>query len=525
MYRSPLKSSQYTQIKTLKPRLKFCVSCRVKLIFKYKQDVKTVFCLDRTLLVTRWAYKCPSSNCKKYGKSILAARMGLKNHSVGYDLLAEIGFQRVNEKKTLLNIQKYLLDEFGIKISEKQISNLADKYLQLIGNKVHETDLENLRSRGNVVISIDGVCPQKANTTLYLIREVVSGKILLARVIVNSATQYIAALYYEIKEMGLPIVGIISDKQASLRLGAREVFPEIPHQYCQFHYLRNISKDFEDNDRRLRKDIRKAFRGIYNTTKTMDVHVKKGDCNGKEYEKLKELFEILKASSRISPHYPFKAVGIQLYRHVIIFEKAIKIMKKKSDLMVLKTIADHLSAIISNFEAEYKLRNKQDQEIRKIAKLLKSKYSREDAEKQFSAYVSSIRKSKGLKEWVIDVQKQTKAWIGGLFAFANNANIPRTNNALEQYIRMIKGDFTRILNRKFIHRFFLRRSEFWVFARELNVPSENIQILQNCKNGELICSKQRFEELSLHFRLERGCVKNFKKMVAGVVKDWILELD
>ena len=202
-------------MKIIKPRLKFCVSCRVILTFKYKQDCKTVYCLDKTLFVSRWSYQCPNNSCKKYGKSDLGRRIGMKNHSVGYDLLTEIGIQRVNKKK---QIKEQLLDEYGISISEKHISNLADKYLQLIGNKVHESTLDKLRSRGNVIISIDGVRPQKANTTLYIIREVISGKILLARVIVNSATQYIAKLYLEIREMRLPIIGIVSDKQFSLIL-------------------------------------------------------------------------------------------------------------------------------------------------------------------------------------------------------------------------------------------------------------------------------------------------------------------
>ncbi|MFV2016612.1 MAG: transposase, partial [Candidatus Heimdallarchaeota archaeon] len=274
--RDGLKSSQPTQMKIIKPRLKFCVSCRVNLIFKYKQDHKTVYCLDKTVFASRWSYRCPNDSCKKYAKSVLGRRIGLKNHSVGYDLLTEIGIQRVNRKKTLFEIQEHLLAVYGISISEKHISNLADKYLQLIGNRVHESTLDKLRSRGNVIISIDGVRPQKANTTLYIIREVVSGKILLARVIVNSATQYIAKLYQEIKEMRLPIIGIVSDKQSSLILGAKEIFPNISHQYCQFHYLRNISKDFEERDRGLRKKIRKSFRGIYNTTKTLDNNLKNG---------------------------------------------------------------------------------------------------------------------------------------------------------------------------------------------------------------------------------------------------------
>ena len=57
----------------------------------------------------------------------------------------------------------------------------------------------------------------------------------------------------------LPVLGAISDAQASLCQAIADVWPTVPHQLCQFHYLREASRPIYERDRGLRKQIRKAI--------------------------------------------------------------------------------------------------------------------------------------------------------------------------------------------------------------------------------------------------------------------------
>jgi hypothetical protein len=57
----------------------------------------------------------------------------------------------------------------------------------------------------------------------------------------------------------LPVLGAISDAQESLGQAIADLWPTIPHQLCQFHYLREAGRPIYELDRGLRKQIRKAI--------------------------------------------------------------------------------------------------------------------------------------------------------------------------------------------------------------------------------------------------------------------------
>lgn len=40
------------------------------------------------------------------------------------------------------------------------------------------------------------------------------------------------------------------------------VFPEAPHQLCQFHYLREAAKEVYEADRHAKKELKKRVRGV-----------------------------------------------------------------------------------------------------------------------------------------------------------------------------------------------------------------------------------------------------------------------
>jgi hypothetical protein len=50
-----------------------------------------------------------------------------------------------------------------------------------------------------------------------------------------------------VKAMGVPIIGFVSDKEKGLLPAAQAVFPEVPHQLCQFHFLKNCALAMKDD--------------------------------------------------------------------------------------------------------------------------------------------------------------------------------------------------------------------------------------------------------------------------------------
>jgi len=60
----------------------------------------------------------------------------------------------------------------------------------------------------------------------------------------------------------VPIRGVISDGQHSIRKAVQAVLPDVPHQLCHFHYPREAAKPVYEADRHAKKELKKHLRGV-----------------------------------------------------------------------------------------------------------------------------------------------------------------------------------------------------------------------------------------------------------------------
>ena len=86
---------------------------------------------------------------------------------------------------------------------------------------------------------------------------------LLARSILSATEESLINLLREVAEgLEVPVVGVLSDGQHSIRRAVARVFPKAPHQLCQFHYLRVAAKEVYEADRYAKKELKKRVRGV-----------------------------------------------------------------------------------------------------------------------------------------------------------------------------------------------------------------------------------------------------------------------
>src|SRR5437667_249417 len=122
---------------------------------------------------------------------------------------------------------------------------------------------ERLRAQGRVVLAIDGLQPDVGHEVLWVIRDCLSGEVLLARPLLSAAEADLAALFREVLAvLPVPIVGVISDGQQSIRKAVASALPGVPHQLCQFHYLREAGHFIFEADRHAKKELKKQVRGV-----------------------------------------------------------------------------------------------------------------------------------------------------------------------------------------------------------------------------------------------------------------------
>jgi hypothetical protein len=251
-----------------RPEMSNCPHCESKLVRAHAAWKKKISTLQGVIFAWSMAYRCPNQQCPHPGalyRSAEAEKLCMKFTTYGFDVLCLVGELRFKQHMTRQEIADEL-NSRGVKTTDRNAQMLYERYLTLLGASIDQHVREVLKDvsekNGGLLLSMDGVQPEKGNETLYVIREVFSGTVLVAKNLKSGSSEELQNLIRPIAQLGYPIIGIVSDGQQSIRLAFEKLLPDVPYQYCQYHYLKDIAKPVVDLDRKLKTEIKKNLRGI-----------------------------------------------------------------------------------------------------------------------------------------------------------------------------------------------------------------------------------------------------------------------
>ncbi len=177
-------------------------------------------------------------------------------------MIAQIGWWRDREHLNRKQIHARL-GEYGVQLSEREVDYLYAHYQILLGcaSRLDKQRLEEIvTERGGLQISLDGLEPEGASEQLWVVREVQTGITLVVGWLPRVNYETLMALLRPVEELGLPILSTVSDKQGSVRKAVETMWPDMPHQWCQSHYLGNMTRPIYDRDSVLKTEMRKTIR-------------------------------------------------------------------------------------------------------------------------------------------------------------------------------------------------------------------------------------------------------------------------
>ncbi len=258
---------------TLSPLREECSVCGQRLWVAYHHH-RTVVRLDGLWRLTIRVRQCVNAACLQYHRAVVPEEAGawaLPQGEFGRDVIALIGQLRAREQRSVPQMHQ-LLRERGVAIAERSVTVLLHRYEELVA--LHLGDPERLRERltgqSGVILALDGLQPDVGHEVLWVLRDVISGEVLLARSLLGATANDLAPLLEEVQtiltgprpEDAIPIRGVISDGQVSIRHAVARALPDVPHQLCQFHYLREAAKPIFEADRHAKKELKKRVRGV-----------------------------------------------------------------------------------------------------------------------------------------------------------------------------------------------------------------------------------------------------------------------
>lgn len=263
--------------RVLTPEREHCATCGQRLWIAYHTHRRVVR-LDGVWRLTLRIRRCRNQDCPAYHQPYAPEEAGgwaLPQAEFGLDVIAFVGQLRYREQRSVPQIHQ-ALRERGVEIAERSVTVLLHRYEELVALRLADaTRLHNrLREQGGVVLALDGLQPDVGHEVLWVLRDVRSGEVLLARSLLSASEADLVPLLEEVRaglsgntdatphRPSIPILGVISDGQHSIRHAVAHAFPGIPHQLCQFHYLREAARPIFEADRHAKKELKKRVRGV-----------------------------------------------------------------------------------------------------------------------------------------------------------------------------------------------------------------------------------------------------------------------
>jgi hypothetical protein len=214
---------------------------------------------------------CPDPRCPGHTKTKspeIEPTIALPGWGIGWDVFCWIGHRRFSRHWSIPQIRAELHDSFAIDLTQPGIIKYIQRYQAMLAAR--QQDPEALRRHyqrtDSIILSIDGLQPEKGHETLYVVRELTGKRVWFAEALLSATADEVRRLIAQAKQwaslLDKTVTLWISDKQEAFVTGITAEFPGVPHRYCANHFLRDLAKPVLESDSHAKVQMRKKVRGL-----------------------------------------------------------------------------------------------------------------------------------------------------------------------------------------------------------------------------------------------------------------------
>jgi hypothetical protein len=186
---------------------------------------------------------------------------------LGWDVFCWLGHRRFARHCSVPQIRADLAD-LKISLSPDAIERYIGRYQRMVAAHQQDASVLEHAYRGvkGLILSIDGLQPEKGHETLYVVREVGQKRVWFAEALISSTAAEVRRILIQTRQwaerLGIPVHGWLSDKQDAFVSGIAAEFPEVPHRYCSNHFVRDLAKPMLEADSHAKVELRSKVRGL-----------------------------------------------------------------------------------------------------------------------------------------------------------------------------------------------------------------------------------------------------------------------
>ncbi len=149
------------------------------------RSVRTITTLEGVCQLLLTIRRCHNRACPRYRQPYRPEEEGhwaLPHGEFGLDVIALVGTLRYERHQSVSEIHEELCKR-GVSIAERTITNLLARYEELVTLRLTDQAClrERLATQGHVILALDGLQPDVGHEVLWVLRDCVSGEVLVAR--------------------------------------------------------------------------------------------------------------------------------------------------------------------------------------------------------------------------------------------------------------------------------------------------------------------------------------------------------
>lgn len=544
--------------------LDVCPKCGEPLKAAYVSGVKTVQTLTGNLSIAHRPKHCSDPSCERAGvvcKSAQWQQIAPCHCTYGYDVLVHIGWQRQTGCQPFQTIHEGL--QGRVQISESEVRHLYhERYLPLLAchERQHLAALTAVAEQAGLILSLDGLAPEGGEPQLWLVRELQTRLTLRSGWLSQQDQGTFERFLQPIRDLGLRVAGILSDKQRGLVPAVAVVFPQAKHGFCQMHYLKNAAEPVAEADQEMKISLRQGVRaeigphirqeqvetvGVLTVTGLLPTPVEEETMHrqeepvpqgsataaiGQEREAIvQDLKRRIRYLLTLKGRPPFRLAGIEMFERLNEVKGCLKILIDHDSEPQLVHLHQGLEAALQAVQAAYTNLRQAADWLQAIAAILDrdGKPARSGAEvrQELFAYLEAIPKESQLPSDLEHVYQQilqtSVSYAPGLFHGYDLPGLPRTNNDRESEFRDLNRRLLRTTGQKGLVRRIIQRHGAWELIPHPDSLCETVAALVQVPMHDFYQERRRVRTHRDRFRLHTRSAKQSRRQLEQLAQRWL----
>jgi len=215
--------------------------------------------------------RCPDPTCDSRGQTFspeAALSISMPRWCMGWDVLCWLGHRRFARHWSVPQLRAELQDTYHIRLSDDALASYLGRYQTMLAARQQDPErlADDYRDIASLVLTIDGLQPEKGQETFSVVRELRRKRVWFAEPLLSSATQEVQRVIVLARQwaerLAKPVGGWMSDKQDAFVQAIGMEFPNTPHRYCHNHFLRDVAQPVLELDSQTKVKMRRKVRGL-----------------------------------------------------------------------------------------------------------------------------------------------------------------------------------------------------------------------------------------------------------------------